>query len=725
MEGGTAEGCRSRTLVGVETAWSAVAPFVECARKAGDSDTRALGFVYAAVYEEFARKGQLYIALAATEGEAEYAGHLLFDLCFPRAKVLQIYCAESWRRTGVASLLLNELIGSLTQAGFISLQARVADDLELSNLFWERKGFYVQRSEPGRGSKPRQINVRILELDTPQLFARSPLAEMAKNPLGLRPQEAAEVPYYLADLNVLFDLACQRIRHEQAADLFRAVHAGHCRLGVSVEAERELERTKRNGSVDPMYELVKLLPQFCAPENWVEENSLIELVFPDQSRQMCLSANDRSDIRHLGTAIHNRLSGFITSDEALLRAAPMIEQRYSLRVLSPAAFRGAPLDDARSMAVITQSERRLEVRPADARDLGFLSGFLASHGLGPAKIGGDWAVSGSSTEHAYRFCALIQGQVVGYITWRVDVADTGELVVHAFVNETHHEAPVVARSLLRILLDSIREPRLLRMYILAQQSELRELALQCGFYSGGPSGELIKIALGRILTPNNWTSERQRLERVCGFRLPEAVPSVGSGGGVIEVRSPDGFRRQLSLDLLEKNLSPALLCLPGRCAVVSPIEPRYSDTLLGHSPQGSLLPKPIVGIHGERNYLCDPKAIKRLKPGALILFYESLGAGSGSQAIVAIGRIVRSYLKRRDDLDASELAQSALTAESIGEIGSSDMKAVASIDNILPFLRPVPLSFLRAIGCGEANHLITTNQIDDEKLQAILNEGML
>ncbi len=76
-----------------------VAPFLKDVRKAADAQTVALGFFPANVYVEFARREQLYVATRVVDGKPAYAGHLLFDLHYPRANILQMYCAPNSRRT--------------------------------------------------------------------------------------------------------------------------------------------------------------------------------------------------------------------------------------------------------------------------------------------------------------------------------------------------------------------------------------------------------------------------------------------------------------------------------------------------------------------------------------------------------------------------------------------------------------------------------------------------
>jgi GNAT superfamily N-acetyltransferase len=121
-----------------------VLPFVGAAVAAADAHRDALGFFPAKMFEESARRECLLIAIDISEPTPQYAGHLLFDCRFPKAHVLQMLASPALRRKGIARTLLDRLKQLLTQQGFISIRARVAEDLADANQFWTKQGFYIQ-----------------------------------------------------------------------------------------------------------------------------------------------------------------------------------------------------------------------------------------------------------------------------------------------------------------------------------------------------------------------------------------------------------------------------------------------------------------------------------------------------------------------------------------------------------------------------------------------------
>ena len=85
--------------------FSATRPWLDEVCSASDAHRNELGFLARSVFEQFARRDDLYVLLAQTPTGSQYAGHLLFDRHFPRAHVRQMFILESFRRNGAASQL--------------------------------------------------------------------------------------------------------------------------------------------------------------------------------------------------------------------------------------------------------------------------------------------------------------------------------------------------------------------------------------------------------------------------------------------------------------------------------------------------------------------------------------------------------------------------------------------------------------------------------------------
>jgi len=635
-----------------------------------------------------------------------------------------MFVLPDYRRRGLATSLINYLRASLIQDSFTSVYARVAEDLSDANAFWDCQQFYVQRVETGGTSRSRQILVRCNELASPQLFPASGID--AHNPLGLAIRSSNDIPLFLLDLNVLFDLAPRRLRRDDAASLFQAERMNFCRLAISDEVSEELRRTAHRGKTDPMESYISIFPSFPLShgnESKALLKELASLIFPGKSEKPQLNANEKSDLRHVATVIQHDLAGLITSDSAILTAAPQIKARYGVEVVSPAAFRLDVTAPPGNSAFETSEDSTLALLGVSSNEEPAVHALLSKLRLSGSTITAGWLPTEAQSRIAMR-CAVWSGAtLVGYSTWSARDSG-GVMTARVAVDEASSHAFNAARVLLIYLLEQLTPhgPRQVRLELASHQSHIRDLALGFGFRGTPDQHCLSKLILGRVLTKGTWVIHQAELASRGGLKLPSSIPVYRSADQHIQVLTPDGNQAHLALDVLESLLSPALLCLPDRPAVITPVQRNFAAPLLGHSPQGSLLPRGTASLFHDRHYLSHPRTLQHFKRGNLILFYESTKQG-GRGEVVAIARVHQAYLKPSDALAKSDLEQSVLTPASLSSIGKSTMKTVTVFDNIFALPQAVPLKSLKRIGCGRPNDLITTRPVTDAQLQEILREG--
>ena len=695
-------------------------PYLDSVREAGDTYRDALGFLAASVYEEFARRGFLYVLIRKQSDQFIYAGHLLFSCNFPRAHVRQIFTLPEHRRLGLAENLLRHLCNSLTQLGFISLYARVAEDLSEANAFWERKGFYIQRVERGGAARKRSILVRCHELPSPQLFPPSGITSL--NPLGLPPSASSDVPLFLVDLNVLFDVLPRRLRRDEAAGLFQAERMSSCRLAISSEIAEELKRTAYDGKTDPMGAYISVFPTFPLADGANVSALLGELatmVFSGRA----LSDAANSDLRHLATAIEHNLAGFITNDRAILFASSEIHRRYGLQVVSPAAFKVDGASVAEDNASFDVSNATLRLSVVSSADEAKVRTLLLKLKLSGSAIATSWLPNETQGRTVAR-TAVWKGDIpLGYLAWTARVPGSQITNARLAVDETEPDASSAGRILIMNLLEELASsgPRRVTLALASNQNSARELAAGFGFRAAPGQPELTKIVLGRVLTPDTWRTYGKDLLSSTGLKLPAKIPQFRGNDQQVQVLTPDGNQAHVTLDSLETLLAPALFCLPGRPAVITPVQRGFSEILLGDSTQGSLLPHAAVSTYYERHYLSHPRTLNSFKRGTLIFFYESTKQ-NGRGELIAIARVRQAYLKPVMNLVA-DLEQSVLTEANLSEIGTSDIKTVTVFDNIFHIEKGVLLAFLQRIGCGRPNDLISTRSISDAQFQEILREA--
>lgn len=712
---------QSPTSLSVLEGYTATAPYLDEVRRAADAHRNALGFVPRSVFDEFARRDHLYVLVDRSTEPPACVGHLMFQRRFPRGHIVQMFTVPERRRQGLARNLLNHLRDSLTRDGFTSIYARVAEDLVEANAFWDDQQFYVQRTERGGATTQRHILVRCHELSTPQLFPTSGVDQT--NPLGLALASVEDTPLYLLDLNVLYDLAPRRLRRDDALSLFQAERMNFWRLAVSTEVSEELRRTAYPGKTDPMEAYVSIFPSLPFQKNDASDGLTGELaliVFPGKTP---LQPKDESDLRHLATAIQHKVAGFITNDDALLAAANQVQSKYGIDVLSPTAFALDTAETATGAAFEAPRDVTLAIREVTDKDENTVREFLAQLALPATEIARGWLPTAAQKRLATRFAVWNGPALEGYVTWS-GWSGADATSIRAAVNEQSALAAYAARLLLTNAMEhlALHGPRKLSIEFPAKQSTLRDLAFGVGFRGEPGKRSLVKAVLGRALTSDAWNSDRTGLAAKCGIKLPATIPGYRGEDQRIEILTPDGNRRHVALDDLETLLSPALLCLPGRPAVITPVQRRFSELLLKCTPQTQLLPQSSSSLFHEKHYMSGPQTLGCFKRGTLILFYESLKNG-GRGELIAIARTREAYLKPFTELSGADFEQSVLSSETVASIGNAEMKTVTVFDSVFALPKPVSHKRLKELGCGRPNDLITTHPITDAQLKDILREA--
>lgn len=686
-----------------------------------DSDRNSLGFFANSVFSELAKSEQLFVAVMYRDGEQHYAGHLMFKCSKSKASVLQLFIAQDFRKKGLGEKLIKSLKEDLTKNGLIYITARVAEDLVESNAFWQKQDFNIQRLAQGGRTRNRKIIVRCHELASPQLFPSSGFS--ASDPLGLSIPSILEIPIYLLDLNVLFDLGSRRTRNPEAINLFNSERMGLFKLAISSEISLELERTTTSKKTDPLLDWIKIFPSFRTTKdsrNFDLFDQLGRLVFPEKN----LTANDKSDLVHIVTAIEHKLTGLITSDEKLLDAAKTIKDKFDVQIISLLTFsQSNSLDSDSHLQFETNASIFLELRDVTVDDENNVIELLKKLHVAPYSIATDWVANKAERNNFSRFCVLAGSSLIGYLVWRIS-ENNEKVLVRIAVDESLNNSTDVAKLLLMRLLDIAISKNALQIEIdfPDDQVSIREIASTFGFSGNASKNSLNKIALGRIFAGENWANDARSILSACNLNLPRTLPVFDTVKQFIELSNAAGNRAFISLFDLETLLAPALFCFEKRNAVITPITINFSKHLLGDKTQSSLLPIHKSALENSKRYICGPNNLKKFKFGDLILFYES-SKKKGSSSIIAIARVTQVYLRAVELLENDDFSASVIDVETIEIIGSSSNKTIVTFDNLISLPHPVPLTTLKKLGCGQPTDLISTNAIKNEQLQAILKEG--
>ncbi|MGY4189153.1 hypothetical protein [Bradyrhizobium sp. USDA 4459] len=253
----------------------------------------------------------------------------------------------------------------------------------------------------------------------------------------------------------------------------------------------------------------------------------------------------------------------------------------------------------------------------------------------------------------------------------------------------------------------------------SSQPITRRIALGHGFQQTRGQSGLFKVSLGRAITDATWSNARLVIERLSGMTIQEKCPRYAKPEVTV---STSGTRKTMELFELETLLSPVLLALPQRKAVVVPITPAFAADLLGTDAQYSFLDVPEAQFLSRRTYFNTTRAARAMIRGSVIAFYESSGSGKGRGAIVALGRIVD--VTSTPSNNAPELLQRGGVVDDIKALTKSDRILATTFDNLVILHKPVSFRKLQELGCVSGANFVSATPITAKQLALIVHAGI-
>jgi predicted nucleic acid-binding protein/GNAT superfamily N-acetyltransferase len=687
-----------------------IQPFLEAARTQSDSEREALGFLPASAYLEAAKQGKLFVLILGDTTDTHYGGHLLFGGVFPQLRVRQICVVPRYRRQGHATTLIRALKAFGEHEGYLSIVANVASDLESANSFYGRNGFATRRLKQGGTSRNRIINVRTIELQTPNLFTLMSQQTIPTSDLIKPHKKSSEIPLYAIDLNVFFDAIKARPRSEDAGAVFEAALRQKIRIAASDEFIRELEGHSSNAQADPALALAKRIPNLPPQEKNLIQHISIEVaksIFPERCEKDRLSASDTSDALHVSHAIAAGAAGYITSDSKVLAARDELMRRFGLDVIALSEF--VELLDAPGgeTAITFRSSKNFRISSPTISEA---KTFLQKQNVDA----GEFLVANSIAN-----CVSDDAGIIGISSILPSSAIDQPSRSIVCVIQDHPFSSTVAEFLIseQIRICTAKSVCSLTMRDIANHPITRRVALNHGFQPAHNS-TLQKIALGYPITRHNWKSTRLAVERLGHLRLEEKHPRYDKA--LVEIKTPDGSSTSIPLFDLETLLSPSLLILPRRAAVIAPITKDFAGALLGTDDQYSLLEVPEAQFLSRRTYFNTIRAAGVMIRDGAIAFYESRRS-KGRGAVVAIARIVEVTSVAIEDIP--EIMQRAAVVDEPTKLTKSARVLVTQFDNLLPLKNPVNIEKLREFGCVSKSNLVSASPISAAQLEKIVRAG--
>jgi predicted nucleic acid-binding protein len=610
---------------------------------------------------------------------------------------------------------------------YMTISARVAADLP-ANDFWARVGFRVIRTEEGGATTGRRINVRRRELDSPTLFS-APQTDQVPARLSAR----AEQQIYALDVNVLLDVVKDRPRAEHARRLLTAAMSGMLRLFVTGEFVAELTRAAQDPATDPVVRLALTLPQFThVPELLLDnlKRELADLIFADRVQARELRARDHSDLLHLATMVYHSASGFVTSDEAILRKRQELRSKYAIDVVGPAELAELYMPSqwtAAQLNALSPDGTRIEVSEVTEVRRREVETFLRSCAMAPEQIVRALS-SGQSACPRHRVIVSLGNVIIGFASWEASRGPNASSEAWLTVDPVHPMAELACDVLFEAMSRDVCAARPASVVLRGDLAsrEVRESAAAHGFREAGTKAgpaRYEKFCVGTIITPKNWVKSRRLLSNVFGLDLTANPPDYAGPETIMMVDRRDQTHDQIPLKDFEAYFGPVILMLPGRPVTIVPIQRTYADQLLNTAGQPSLFPPPEAAVRHERLYLSSPRTLSVLTPSTIVLFYESIGDDYGRGAIIAAAQIVRTAIREATALDSGTTRRGVLSWEEIGSLSISGRTALTFFNQVMRFDNPVGLSRLRALGCADGANFVTARRIDESAAFAIIEEG--
>jgi GNAT superfamily N-acetyltransferase len=714
-------------MIEIFSARADVQPYIQAVSDNADSDRDALGFFPFQVYESATEKSQLLIAVTTRNGRRECVGHLLYGGRFPTAKIHQMFVALEYRRKGLASRLVSELVHHLEQCGFLWIRARVASDLQ-ANFFWEEEKFFTVKTIPGGTSRNRTINIRQRQLNTPTLFGYIDGEPTAGLAIHTATSESHRV--FSIDLNVFFDVTKQRPRAELAGQIIAAALDNLIRLVVAEEFTTELERN-RNSGTDPVLEFALQIPTMSKPSDEFLKTTLpqlAEIVFPNRASH--LSIQDTSDLIHIATAIYHSASGFITAENALVAAAEKIQSVYGIQVVH--------VSDMAS--IINQAEKRISLINAKFSENDLRVSELTEELRNQAKtilerlhvsdsLNNLLTPSGIATSSLRTIAIAVDEKLCALAIWHKSDLVNKRYTISILANEEHPALDTALDALFYCINQELssKNPVLIELQIPLENTVAHTAALRYGYLPSSLMNDgfsrLQRIPLVQVVSKHNWASIKPEIELFTKAKLPETLPSFARPKTTLVLTEADS-PKSITLTKLERYLSPAIFSLDGRDVTIVTVRRKYSDLLINTSMQSSFLPTDAVSIFHRRVYYSSIRNMRLLQGGNVVLFYES-GKDGGRSAIIAIARVCESIKIPKSDISIAIAKQGVLNSKEIEALSKKPFIAATVFENVMCFPQPIGFKFLQAIGAADGANLVAAKPITVEQLELIVKEGLL
>lgn len=671
--------------------------YVDVVAQEADKHRDALGFFAKSVYQQFSDKNNLWVLVL----DNKYVGHIMFSVAWTKLKITinQTFVKAEYRKQGLAKLLVLELKKWGEKHNFLHIRANVADDLSVANSFYDALGFKAFRQKKGGETKNRQINIRILDLDTPTLLKfndnRYNLNFTTSYPINSSYK-------YCLDLNILNDFIKHRAHKHYVDQILKNGLCGNLEVYVSVETKNEIARNLK-GENDPLCDMVKLLPVLASPSQ-EDKNKLFPLIEKLIFEKIDLDSKHKnnmiSDVNHVISCISNRCTGFITRDNKILKASKQLFEKFGLEVLSPEEFvYNEDIIESDDGIILEMNSEKIEIEKISDKNTELLNFYLQKNNIGRSDVG----------LIKYKGLNITSNKKnIAMIIWSM-VHKKGEHIVAYVFYELEKTNSVIFDHMLESLFRSLKKDKAkyLTLFVTKDDTKIGKMLSDRGFFLSRDKKffKYSRFICDGIIGLQNWNQFCEEFEKYTKLSIKSKLSSykkLKTNGIMIGDNSSyyDFFD-------FETKISPSMIVSEGRDIKIIPIKPQYAEELIGNDRKRQLslfnFFKKTAFIKIEKAYFKSPKAGSKINKGDLLMFYES----SPTCAMIGVARC--TYSEVLSIHEAQKLKrQGVLEEKELKAIAINDKVLALTFDNFYRFDQMIPFKDLQAKGLGKSRFVSVT-----------------
>ncbi len=279
----------------------------------GDSNSKTLGFLPQAAFENNAKKNMLIGVFE--DNSTVLLGYLLYRISYEKVTIVHLCISKEHRNKGVARLLVNYLKQNTKIFKGIRLKCRNNYGI---NKVWEQFDFIPIEEKPGRSKEGYLLTTWWYPHKRNDLFSQAEDYEL-KNKYSV-----------VIDMIVFLDLKDNR--HYESLGLLSDWLIEDIVLYVTREIYNEINRNK---DIDLKSSSRKFVENFHQipfnVEGYIEILNVLKNKFRPKSR------NDVSDLKHIAYAISGGADFFVTRDEFILENTDSFKE-LGIIVFRPSEF---------------------------------------------------------------------------------------------------------------------------------------------------------------------------------------------------------------------------------------------------------------------------------------------------------------------------------------------------------------------------------------------------